>query len=92
VQVCSHYHFFEANRRLRFDRARAFGMRLDVPAGGGVRWEPGERKTVRLVAFAGRRVSHGGNALSDGPVTETGRAQALAAARASGFAHEEEQP
>jgi urease subunit beta len=53
VQVGSHYHFYEANRALRFERAAAFGMRLDVPAGTAVRFEPGDRREVDLVAFGG---------------------------------------
>src|SRR5262249_12072799 len=53
VQVGSHYHFFEANRALRFDRAAAFGMRLNIPAGTAVRFEPGDSREVELVAFCG---------------------------------------
>ena len=55
IQVGSHFHFFEANRALRFDRARAFGMRLNIPAGTAVRFEPGQQRTVELVALAGER-------------------------------------
>ncbi len=55
IQVGSHYHFFEVNRALEFDRAKARGMRLNVPAGTGMRFEPGEEKQVPLVAFGGRR-------------------------------------
>src|SRR6202035_4521764 len=55
VQVGSHYHFFEVNRTLAFDREKARGMRLNVPAGTGMRFEPGEEKHVTLVAFAGLR-------------------------------------
>ena len=51
IQVCSHYHFFEANIALKFDREKAFGYRLDVPAGTAVRFEPGEDKRVRLVPY-----------------------------------------
>jgi urease beta subunit len=69
IQVGSHYHFVETNRALDFDRAASYGMRLDIPAGTAVRFEPGETKTVRLVAIAGRRVIHGGNAWASGPVT-----------------------
>ncbi len=76
IQVGSHYHFVEANRALRFDRALAYGMRLDIPAGTAVRFEPGETRTVRLVAIAGARVIQGGNAFANGPVTEAGRAVA----------------
>ncbi len=90
IQVGSHYPFAEANRALEFDRGRAYGMRLDIPAGTAVRFEPGERKTVQLVAFAGARVVHGGNALGDGEVSEAGRERFLAAATDWGFLHREQ--
>ena len=90
IQVGSHYHFVEANPYLRFDRARAYGRRLDIPAGMAVRFEPGETRTVRLVEIAGAKVIRGGNALATGPVSEEGRRAALEAARARGFAHQEE--
>ena len=70
IQVGSHFHFFEVNRALRFDRAKAFGMRLDVPAGTAVRFEPGDAKRVRLVAFGGRRRVFGLNRLTDGGARE----------------------
>jgi urease subunit gamma/beta len=70
IQVGSHYHFIETNRALAFDRAAAYGMRLDIPAGTAVRFEPGETKTVQLVAIAGRRVIAGGNAWATGPVVD----------------------
>ena len=85
IQVGSHFHFFEANKRLRFDRAAAFGMHLDILAGATVRWEPGETRRVRLVEFAGRREVHGFNGLVDGPLNEENKATALARARARGF-------
>ena len=66
IQVGSHFHFFEVNRALRFDRARAFGMRLNVPAGTAVRFEPGDEKRVTLVALAGARQVFGLNALTQG--------------------------
>jgi urease subunit gamma/beta len=69
IQVGSHYHFVETNRALAFDRRAAYGMRLDIPAGTAVRFEPGEVKTVRLVAIAGARVIRGGNAWASGPVS-----------------------
>ena len=53
IQVCSHYHFFEANKALKFDRAEAFGLHLDIPAGSAVRFEPGEDKEVDLTTYAG---------------------------------------
>ena len=71
VQVGSHYHFFETNRALAFDRRSAYGRRLDVPAGTAVRFEPGESRTVTLVPIAGARVVRGGNAWASGPVDET---------------------
>ncbi|MBL8700361.1 MAG: urease subunit beta [Alphaproteobacteria bacterium] len=59
IQVGSHYHFFETNAALRFDRAAARGMRLDIPAGTAVRFEPGQTREVRLVDFGGDRIVHG---------------------------------
>ena len=61
IQVGSHYHFVETNRALAFDRKTAYGMRLDIPAGTAVRFEPGETKTVSLVAIAGAKAIKGGN-------------------------------
>ena len=66
IQVGSHFHFFEVNRALRFDRAKAFGMRLNVPAGTAVRFEPGDEKRVTLVELAGARRVFGLNSLSEG--------------------------
>lgn len=59
IQVGSHYHFFEANSGLSFDRARARGMRLDIAAGTAVRFEPGQAREVRLIPLAGDRVVYG---------------------------------
>src|SRR6516165_2721454 len=66
VQVGSHYHFFEVNKALIFDRTAAYGMRLDLPAGTAVRFEPGEIKTVQLVALAGERIVYGGSGMVNG--------------------------
>jgi urease beta subunit len=77
VQVGSHYPFFETNAGLDFDRAEAFGYRLHIPAGTAVRFEPGERKRVQLVALAGERRVYGGNGWIDGPLDEAGKQQAL---------------
>ena len=66
IQVGSHFHFFEVNRDLVFDRSEAYGMRLNVPAGTAVRFEPGETKMVNLVALAGARIVFGHNALIQG--------------------------
>src|SRR5258708_16660362 len=72
VQIGSHFHFFEVNRALAFDRAATYGMRLDLPAGTAVRFEPGEIKTVRLVAMAGLREVYGGTGLGNGALGEAG--------------------
>jgi urease beta subunit len=85
IQVGSHYHFFEANKALAFDRGRAWGMRLDIPAGTAVRFEPGDEKVVPLVALAGAREVYGLNSLADGPTDEAGRAAALARAAREGY-------
>jgi urease subunit gamma/beta len=86
IQIGSHYHFFEVNRALDFDRAAAFGMRLDIPAGTAVRFEPGQRKTVALVGFGGRSELSGLNALTNGVATDVPtRDAALRRARAAGF-------
>jgi urease subunit gamma/beta len=87
IQVGSHYHFIETNASLQFDRAAAYGMRLDIPAGMAVRFEPGETKTVKLVQIAGNKVIRGGNNLADGPVTDPGRAQAMNNVTKFGFAN-----
>ncbi len=68
VQVGSHYHFFEVNAGLEFDRDRARGMRLDIPAGTAVRFEPGQTRDVQLVAIGGTRIIHGFNNLVGGPL------------------------
>ncbi|MBN9681847.1 MULTISPECIES: urease subunit gamma [unclassified Corallococcus] len=90
IQVGSHYAFAEVNRALVFDRGRAYGHRLDIPAGTAVRFEPGEVKTVPLVPIAGEQVVRGGNALGSGKVSDEGRERLLEAVRARGFGHEEE--
>ena len=86
IQVGSHFHFFEANRALRFERALAFGMRLNVPAGTAVRFEPGDVKTVTLVPLGGTASVYGLNRLTEGPAEAETRAAALERARAEGFA------
>lgn len=85
IQVGSHYHFFEVNRALEFERERAFGLRLDLPAGTAVRFEPGEEKEIDLVAFGGDREVYGLNSLTMGSTVNGNRAQALERARARGF-------
>jgi len=89
IQVGSHYHFIETNAALKFDRSRAYGLRLDIPAGTAVRFEPGETKTVKLVAIAGKKIIRGGNNLANGIVTAAGKKTALKRAKRGGFAHQE---
>ena len=85
VQVGSHFHFFEVNPELEFERARAFGMRLDVPAGTAVRFEPGDEREVDLVALGGERRVLGLNRLTEGETTLERLGEALARAAAEGF-------
>jgi urease beta subunit len=85
IFVSSHFPFFEVNRRLVFDRRRAWGMHLDVPAGDSVGWRPGETRRVRLVAFGGRRAVRGFNRLTEGPATAERLAEGLARMRAGGY-------
>src|SRR5580692_6729717 len=86
VQVGSHFHFFEVNRALVFDREAAYGMRLDLPAGTAVRFEPGESKKVELVALGGQRRAYGGNALVMGPLDDAKRRhESLKRLRAGNF-------
>jgi urease subunit beta len=66
VQIGSHYHFFEVNRQMEFDREKAFGMRLNIPAGTAVRFEPGEEHEVELVNFGGTRHVYGFHNLVNG--------------------------
>ena len=68
IQVGSHYHFFETNPALRFDRAQAHGCRLDIPAGTAVRFEPGQEREVDLVEYAGARAVYGFRAAIMGPL------------------------
>ncbi|MEM9252554.1 MAG: urease subunit beta [Planctomycetota bacterium] len=84
IQVGSHYHFFEANAALTFDREASYGMRLDIPAGTAVRFEPGESKQVTLTTFGGSREIYGLNSLVDGQLDEQ-RDAAFAKARDQGF-------
>jgi len=92
IQVGSHAHFFEVNRALGFDRAATFGMRLDIPAGTAVRFEPGQAQTVALVAFGGARLAFGMNALVEGDTTdEAVRLAALSTAAERGFTSSEGQ-
>jgi urease subunit beta/urease subunit gamma/beta len=90
IQAGSHFHFFEVNRALTFDRAAAYGMRLNIPAGTAVRFEPGEEKEIELTDFGGNRVVRGFNNLVDGSVEPMkAREVSLQKARASGFLFED---
>lgn len=86
IQVGSHFHFFEVNKKLRFNRDSAFGMRLDVPAGVSIRVEPGETKDVRLVELGGNKRVTGLNNLTNSSVKgEQDRKRALERAKKRGF-------
>jgi urease subunit gamma/beta len=85
VQIGSHFHFFEVNDALDFDRAAAFGMRLDVPAGTAVRFEPGDEREVTLVELGGDRRVRGLNRLTEGGITEADKASALTRAQEAGY-------
>ena len=86
VQVGSHYHFFEANKALEFDRNKALGFRLDIPAGTAIRFEPGSDAEVTLVALGGTRRVHGFAGLVSGSLdSQRVRRQAMQAAKDQGF-------
>ena len=89
VQVGSHFHFFEVNPALEFDRAAAFGLHLNIPASTALRFEPGDEREVSLVPFGGNRAVYGFNNLVDGPTAGTagdvGKAKAVALAAKRGF-------
>ena len=77
IQVGSHFHFFEVNKQMKFEREIAFGMRLNIAAGTAVRFEPGEEKDVELVAFGGNKKMVGFNNLTDGDINELNKERAL---------------
>ncbi len=89
VQITSHYHFFEANKRMRFDRVAAYGKRLDLPSGSAVRWDPGETKDVRLIDIGGNRRVVGFQGLVNGRLTHEQCGEALNRARDRGFLDQE---
>jgi urease subunit beta len=89
IQVGSHYHFFETNRELVFDREKAYGMRLDLPSGSSARFEPGDVKDVQLVPYAGRRKVYGFNGLVMGSLDDPyTRLSSLKRCREQGFGDE----
>jgi urease subunit beta len=85
IQVGSHFHFFEVNRALEFNRAAAYGMRLNIPAGTAVRFEPGDMKKVLLVEIGGSGKVYGLNGLTNGPANESTKQKALKRALDQGF-------
>jgi urease subunit beta len=89
VQVGSHFHFFEVNRLLQFEREKAFGMRLNIAAGTAVRFEPGEEKEVELVSFGGNKKIVGFSNLVDGNINGENKELALKKARDKNFLFEE---
>src|ERR1700754_3758038 len=89
VQIGSHFHFFEVNKQMEFDRAKAFGMRLNIPAGTAVRFEPGEEKQVELVEFGGSKKIFAFNNLVDGKISDKHKKQAIEKANSSNFKNKE---
>ena len=86
IQVGSHFHFFETNKALDFDREKAFGMRLNIPSGTSIRFEPGDEKKVKLVQLGGKRVVMGLNNLVNGSTSAKGALEvALKRAKELGF-------
>src|SRR3954452_1134155 len=89
IQVGSHFHFFEVNRALEFDRAAAFGLRLNIPSSTATRFEPGDEREVQLVPYGGKRAVYGFHNLVDGPTAAhdaaTVKSRAVAQAAKRGF-------
>lgn len=85
IAVGSHFHFFEVNQRMAFDREAAYGYHLDIPSGTSVRFEAGESKEVTLTAFGGNRVIHGLNNLTNGQINPANKRQAMHNASIKGF-------
>jgi urease beta subunit len=85
VQVGSHFHFFEVNRQLEFDRAAAYGYHLDIPSGTSVRFEPGEEKEVQLTRMGGAKRIYGLNDLTCAQATENTKAASVQTAKLRGF-------
>ncbi len=86
VQVGSHFHFFEVNRALEFDRAAAFGLHLNIPSSTATRFEPGDEREVQLVPYGGKRGVYGFNNLVDGPTAGSGRRHGQVQGRGAGKA------
>lgn len=71
IQVGSHYHFYEVNRALDFEREKSYGKRLDIPAGAAVRFEPGDEKDIQLIEYGGKREIYGFYGMVNGPIDES---------------------
>ena len=85
IQVGSHFHFFEVNRYLKFDREKAYGFHLDIPSGTSVRFEPGEEKEVQLTEMGGRQRVFGLNDLTRAQATDDTKAASMETAKLKGF-------
>lgn len=85
IQVGSHFHFFEVNKGLKFDRQKAYGMHLDIPSGTSIRFEPGESKEINLVKFGGFNRVFGFNGLTENQANESSIAKSLEKAKLEGF-------
>ena len=85
VQVGSHFHFFEVNKCLSFDREKAYGYHLDIPSGTSVRFEPGEEKEVQLTEMGGRQRVFGLNDLTRAQATDDTKAASMETAKLKGF-------
>lgn len=90
IQVGSHFHFIETNKRLVFDRLATYGFRLNVPAGTSIRFEPGEEKTVDLVEIAGNKIVRGGNNICDGEVSDHNKALVAKRVNDGGFGNKKQ--
>lgn len=90
IQIGSHYHFIETNPYLVFDRRRAYGMRLNIPAGTATRFEPGDAKHVTLVSIGGQKIIRGGNVVADGPVGVSRVEKVIGDVNEKGFGNKEQ--
>ena len=91
VQIGAHYHIAECNRAMAFDREAAFGMRLDIPSGTAVRFEPGQSRKIQLTSYVGRQVAYGMNNMTNGTLrSEIIKEQTVRRLRANGFCFEGE--
>lgn len=87
IQIGSHFHFMEVNAALRFDREKAYGKKLDIPAGKAIRFEPGDEKTVDLVDYAGAKIICGFNGIAEGEINDSNRSAAMQRVQAGNYLH-----